>query len=39
VATMSSGQFVYESEEFAGSRPRRVEEERADTPFRLRATK
>jgi predicted amidohydrolase YtcJ len=39
VATMSSGQFVYESEEFAGSRPRRVEGERADTPFRLRATK
>jgi predicted amidohydrolase YtcJ len=39
VATMSSGRLIYQSEEFAGSRPRRAEEERADTPLRLRATK
>jgi predicted amidohydrolase YtcJ len=38
VATMSSGQLIYQSEEFAGSRPLRAEEERADTPLRLRAT-
>jgi predicted amidohydrolase YtcJ len=38
VATMSSGQLIYQSEEFAGSRLRRAEEERADMPFRLRAT-
>jgi predicted amidohydrolase YtcJ len=37
-ATISAGQFVYQSESFVGSRLRRAEEERADTPFPLRAT-
>jgi predicted amidohydrolase YtcJ len=38
VATISAGQLIYQSESFVGSRPRRAEEKRADTLFRLRAT-
>jgi predicted amidohydrolase YtcJ len=37
-ATISAGQVIYQSESFSGSRLRRAEEERADTPLRLRAT-